>query len=134
MPQDRQTIRIALLARLVRIRQANEMEHERVQYLVRQLIFFVNQHPDEKRVGTGVVHLRYMQESCRGVKSGYLRPREDRSDNGGFFQCASVLENQKYISECKREWEEEEERTSNMGNMIPLKNAPGLYSDRFSAA
>lgn len=40
---------------------------------------------------TSVVHLCDPEERCRGVQYRNLRPREDRTDDRGLLQCASLL-------------------------------------------
>lgn len=49
MPQDRELVIAVFTAR--RIGQADKMEDERVDSLVRQGVFLVEQYPDEERVG-----------------------------------------------------------------------------------
>ena len=51
VPQHRELLHVARAARLVRVGEADEVEDERVDDLVRQCMLLVEKHADEQRVG-----------------------------------------------------------------------------------
>ena len=85
MPQDGQLLRIARTACFVRVRETDEVEHERVDDLVRERVLLVEQHADEERVRPRVVHVREPDECSGRVHQWDLHFREHRRDDGRFL-------------------------------------------------
>lgn len=92
MPKYRELIPSALgLARLVRIREPDEMRPEPIDDLVRQRVFLVEQDTDEERVGTGIVHRGEAEERRGGMQDGDVYACEDGAYDRGFFQGTATL-------------------------------------------
>ena len=85
MPQHWQLLYIAGAARLVRVREADEVEDERVDDLVRERVLLVEQDADEERIRPRVIHIRELDERRGGVHQRhqrYLHFREPGRDDG----------------------------------------------------
>ena len=110
MPQNGQFFDLASFARLVSVREADEVEHQRVDNFVRERVLLVEEDANEERICayrprssglsphyegpttlTGVLHIRQSHEGGRGVAKGNLDLGQDRSNNGGFLKCAARL-------------------------------------------
>ena len=91
MPQHGQLLYVAGAARLVRVREADEVEDERVDDLVRERVLLVEQDADEERVWPGVVHVREPDERRGGVHQRHLHFREHGRDDGRLLQRAARL-------------------------------------------
>lgn len=84
MPQDRQLILPILTSR--RVRQSDEVEHQRIHYFVGKCVLFVKEDADEKRIGSRVIHRCKAEKGRCGVKNGNRHLGKNGREYGGFFQ------------------------------------------------
>lgn len=120
MPQDRQLILPILTSR--RVRQSDEVEHQRIHYFVGKCVLFVKEDADEKRIGSRVIHRCKAEKGRCGVKNRNRHLGKNGSEYGSFFQRAARLKEIHQLEILVRNIG----HTSQSGNKMPLKKAAGL--------
>jgi len=68
VPQDGKLFALCTRASFVCVRQADEVEDERVYGFVRERVLFVDEDADEKRVGPRIVHVAETRKGCRRMQ------------------------------------------------------------------
>lgn len=77
MKQDRQL--------LLRLEDAQKMEHQRVEHFIRQGVALLDEDPDHQAVGAGVGHFAEEEEGGGGVEDWDGDFGDDGGDDDGFF-------------------------------------------------